>query len=211
MTRFADLNLIRFFDFYLALAFLISTWMRIRQYEAIVRLVRAVPERWPRLFALVKQHHHLFLTWTTVLPALLAFGLSAVHTMACRLIWPQASLTVSQLAGLWAAVPVLVLAGTAMLGVDLYATFRVGDVDRTLLEQYFDQAEYWLRSWVAPVVRVFTLGYINPRLMVAVEVRKSLLEASQLLNVTLWWVSVQVGLRILFGLSLWLTYALGRA
>ena len=41
-----DLNLIRFFDFYLMLAFLVSTAMRLRQYETIVRLVRAVPDRW---------------------------------------------------------------------------------------------------------------------------------------------------------------------
>src|SRR5262249_49397814 len=94
-----------------------------------------------------------------------------------------------------------------MLGVDVYATFRVGEVDRRLLEEYFDQAEYWLRSWVTPVVRIFTLGYINPRHMVTVEVRRALLQASQLLNSTLWWVSVQVALRIAFGLALWLTYA----
>ena len=95
-----------------------------------------------------------------------------------------------------------------MLGVDLYATFRVGNFDRPLLERYFDQAEYWLRSWVAPVVNIFTLGYINPRKMVTVEVRKALVEASELLNTTLWWVSLQVGLRVAFGLALWLTWAL---
>lgn len=207
MTWFTDLNLIRFFDFYLALAFLVSTAMRIRQYEAIIRLVRAVPERWPRLFSLVRQHHTLFLTWTTVLPAILALGLSVIHMLACRLVWPHAHLTTSQVVQLGLAVPLVLLSGAAMLGVDLYATFRVGEVDRTLLEGYFDQAEYWLRSWVAPVVRIFTLGYINPRHLVALEVRKALLEASQLLNSTLWWVSLQVGLRIAFGLTLWLTYA----
>jgi hypothetical protein len=56
-------------------------------------------------------------------------------------------------------------------------------------------------------VRVFTLGYINPRRMVTLEVRKALVEASRLLNVTLWWVTAQVGLRAAFGLSLWLIYA----
>jgi len=53
------------------------------------------------------------------------------------------------------------------------------------------------------VVRIFTLGYINPRQMVNVEVRKALLEASQLLQLSLWWISVQVGLRVVFGLSVW--------
>ena len=94
-----------------------------------------------------------------------------------------------------------------MLVVDLYGTFRVGKVDRSLLEKYFDQAEYWLRSWAAPVIHVFTFGYINPRKMVNEEVRKALLEASRLLNSTLWWVSMQVSLRIAFGLGLWLSWA----
>jgi len=202
-----DLNLLHLFDFYLALAFLVSTYLRFRQYEAIIRLLRAVPERWPRLFQLVKQHHTVFLTWSTVLPALLALGLSVLHTLACRLVWPQAQLTAGMLGELWLAVPIVVALGVAMLSFDAFATFTVGEVDRQLLEKYFDQAEYWLRSWVAPVVRVFTLGYINPRRMVAVEVQKALVETSQLLNVTLWWVNVQITLRIGFGLSLWLTYA----
>lgn len=207
MSSLRELNLIRFFEFYLALAFVASTAMRLRQYEAVVRLVRALPDRWPRLLKLVKEHHTIFLTWATLLPGALALGLCVLHSLACRLVWPHAELTVGDLAELHVAVPVIATLGIAMFVVDLYATFKVGRVDRTLLERYFDQAEYWLRSWVAPVVHVFTLGYINPRQMVTVEVRKALIDASRLLNTTLWWVSGQVALRIAFGLSLWLAYA----
>jgi hypothetical protein len=204
-----DLDLIRLFDFYLALAFLVSTAVRIRQYEAIIRLVRAVPGRWPKLFALVKQHHTIFLTWSTVMPAALALGLFLIHTLAYNLVLHTAdSLTLGRLAELWMAWPVVLVFGLAMLAVDGYATFTVGAVDRHMLEKYFDQAEYWLRSWAAPVVRVFTFGYVNPRKMVAVEVQKALVEASQLLNTSLWWTNVQVGLRIAFGASLWLTWAI---
>jgi hypothetical protein len=202
------LNLIRVFDFYLAMMFVVGSAVRYRQYETIVRLVRAVPERWPRLLGLVREHHAIFVSWSTALPALLAALLSLLHMLACRLLWPHADLNISGLLELRTALPAIVLFGMAMIGVDLYATFTVGQLDRTLLEGYFDQAEYWLRSWVAPVVNIFTLGYINPRRMVAAEVRKALLQASWLLNTTLWWVSMQVGLRIAFGLSLWVTYAL---
>jgi hypothetical protein len=90
-----------------------------------------------------------------------------------------------------------------------FGTFWIGEVDRELMQKYFDQAEYWLRSWTAPMVSVVTLGYVNPRKVVDVEVRKALVEASRLINLTLWWVSVQTGLRMAFGLTLWLTYALG--
>ncbi len=40
MAHLFDLNLIRVFDFYLASLFLISIYMHVRQYEAIVRLLR---------------------------------------------------------------------------------------------------------------------------------------------------------------------------
>src|SRR5947209_5143006 len=103
---------------------------------------------------------------------------------------------------------VMLIFGAAMLGIYLYATFSVGKLDRALLEKYFDQAEYWLRSWVAPVIHFFTLGYVNPRKMVAVEVRNALEQTSRLLNSTLWWVTAQVSFRIAFGLSLWLTWAI---
>jgi len=207
MDWLSDLNLLHFFNFYLAVACLVSTVMRIRQYEAIVRLVRAVPERWPRLFKLVKQHHGIFFTWATGLPALLALVLLLLHTYACRRVWPHANLTLGGLLDTPVGLLLVCLPGIAMLGVDVYATFRVGQVDQSLLEKYFDQAEYWLRSWVAPVVHIFTLGYINPRRMVNLEVRKALEQASQLLNATLWWVTLQTGLRIFCGLALWLTWA----
>lgn len=209
MARLQALNLIHLFDFYLMLLFLISCYVRARQYSAVVTLVRAVPGRWPKLFELVRQHQTIFLTWNTVLPAALALGVSLIHMLLCRLVWPQANLTVAELGAYWGAIPVVLLCGATMLAVDLYATFVYGEIDRRMLEGYFDQAEYWLRSWVAPVVKIFTLGRINPRRMVAVEVQKALLEASRLLNVTLWWIIVQVGLRVAFGLSLWLTYAVG--
>ena len=98
----------------------------------------------------------------------------------------------------------------AIFDLDLNWLLRVAVIPPAEMENYFDQAEYWLRSKTAHVVRVFTLGYINPRKMVAEEVRKSLIDASNLLNSTLWWVNVQMGLRFSFGLSLWLTWALGR-
>jgi hypothetical protein len=207
MAQFFDLNLIRLFDFYLASLFLISIFMRLRQYDAVVRLVRAFPDRWPKLMQLVGHHRNIFLTWTTLLPGILALLLTFINMLACRLIWPNADLTLNDLSHAWFAAVCVALAAAAMLVVDYYATFTVGKLDRPLLEGYFDQAEYWLRSWAAPVVRVFTLGYINPRRMVHEEVRKSLLMASKLLNSTLWWVTVQVGVRILFGLSIWLSWA----
>src|SRR5437588_11513708 len=97
----SQLNLIHFFDFYLALAFVLSLTMRFRQYEAIVRLVRAVPERWPRLLALVKQHHSIFLTGATVLPLALAVLIYMADTHDCCWLWPHANLTTCDVHTVW--------------------------------------------------------------------------------------------------------------
>lgn len=214
MDWFWNLNLLHFFNFYLWMLFLLSTYRRLSQYRSILALTRAVPGRWPRLFEQVRRNGRIFLTWATVLPGILALALTVVQTIASNAIWPEAGrpptgLTVERLAGSWVEATVVLLLGVLMVGVDSYATFTAGEVDRALMEKYFDQAEYWLRSWTAPVVRVFTLGTINPRRMVAVEVQKALIEASRLINTTLWWVTAQVGLRFAFGLALWLAYARG--
>lgn len=208
-TWFEDLNLIRFFEFYLALIFLISTSVRIHQYLSVLKIVRAVPGRWPRLFALIKQQRTIFFTWSILTPALLALGLLVIHTVACRLVWPQANLTPARLVELWPAIPFVLLLGAAMVGFDAYGAWNVAEVDRKLLEQYFDQAEYWLKPWTAPAVKLLTFGHVDPRQMVTAEVSRALQQVSELLQTTLWWVARQTALRIAFGLSLWLTYAFG--
>ena len=211
MDWLLSLKLIRLFDFYLALAFLISTVVRVRQYRTILHVVRAVPARWPRLFQLVKQYRHLFLTWGTILPLLATLALWLVHTLFLRQVLPAGDdLTVERLLQMWGALPFVVVAGAIMLGFDCYGAFTVAVIDQAELEKYFDQAEYWLRSWTAPVVRFFTLGYVHPRQMVAVEVKSALVNASQVINSSLWWMSLQTILRLLYGLSLWLTFAFSR-
>jgi hypothetical protein len=208
MSRLLDLRLIPLFNFYLAVFFVIGTVLRLRQYKTFLVLIRTMPGRWPRLFELVKQHKYIFVTWGTVLPLALMLSLFLINWLASSLVWPYAHLTIRDLLGVWPALPVVALSGAGMVAFDVYGAMRVGNVDRAQLEKYFDQAEYWLKTWVAPVVRLFTLGYINPRKMVAVEVQAALISASKLLNSTVWWVITQTGLRITYGLSLWLTWAL---
>ncbi len=88
MSWLLELRLIRFFGFYLALMLLLSTWVRLRQYGTIVGLVRSMPNRWPRLLALVKQHAHIFVTWGTVLPLLSLLGLFVLNFLASKWLWP---------------------------------------------------------------------------------------------------------------------------
>jgi len=205
----SSLNLIHLFDFYLAVMFLVSLYRRMSQYRAIGGLVLSVPGRWPRLFELVRRHGMIFLTWNTFLPALLALGLSIIQMVLSWLLFPTAEITFGSLAQLYVAWPILLILGGAMIAFDMWGILEVSTVNQAEVAKYFDEAEYWLRSWTAPVVHFFTLGKINPRQMVRVEVQKALLEASQMINTNLWWISGQVSLRVAFGLALWLTYALG--
>jgi hypothetical protein len=207
MSWLERLDLIRFFEFYLAVIFVVSTALRVHQYRAVVALLGAMPGRWPRLLQVIGRYHTMFLTWETFLPGALALGLLGVHTTACHWIWPHARLTVADLLQLRPAVPIVAVLGVAMTAFDVYTMVRVGQIDRALIEKHFDQAEYWLRSWTAPVVRVVTLGYVNPRQMVSEEVHKALRELHRLLNSTLWWITIQTGLRIAYGLAVWLTFA----
>jgi hypothetical protein len=211
MTGFWNLNLIHFLDFYFTFFFFANTFRRFEQYRAVGSLILASPARWPRLLNLVKEHRAMFLTATTLWPGLLALVLSLLQILASRLVWPEAGepphgLTVEILAAHWQALAVVLPAALATFTMDVYSLVVVAKLDNKEMEKYFDQAEYWLRSRTAHVIRIFTLGRIDPRNMVAVEVRKALTELTRMLNYTLWWVTVQVGLRLIFGLSLWLSW-----
>jgi len=212
MNGWADFNLMYFLDFYFSLMFIVGTYRRFSQYQNISKLAFGGPGRWPRLLKLIGEHHAIFLTWTTLLPLVLGLSLSVAQLIASRVIWPEAGkpphgMTLGLLVEYWPVLFLIVPFAGSMFGVDLYFLVRIGDFDRPQIEKYFDQAEYWLGSRAAHVVRAVTFGMINPRRMVADEVRKALIAAGNMLNTSLWWWNLQIALRFVFGLSLWLTWA----
>ena len=97
MSWLLDVKLMPLFDFYLALAFAASTVLRIRQYLAVLGLIRTFPQRWPKLLSLVKQHGHIFLTWRTFGQLGASLALLLAQTFASRRDWPQAQLTVNEI------------------------------------------------------------------------------------------------------------------
>lgn len=203
------INLIRVFDFYLAMMFLISLLRRWEVYWDAVRILVAVGGRWPRLVRRMAEHHSLLLNWSFIRPAALALGLTLIQMICSRMIWPHANLTGPQLrAEWWWFVPVLVTLGP-MLWVDGYFVLRVGTFDRAETVKYLDMAETWL-GWRGRAVRVVTLGFVDPTKMVDVELKKSLQDAHALARWSLNWVSAQTGCRVLFGLTLWTIWALHR-
>jgi hypothetical protein len=108
---------------------------------------------------------------------------------------------------LFASLILVVLAGL-MFYYDYQALFGVWVVDRTAAERQLDQAEYWLRSPLAPALKWLTLGYINPHRTVHDEVRKALTSASISMTSMMWRWSLQTAVRLGFGSVLWLTFAI---
>jgi hypothetical protein len=208
MDDFLRINLIDLLTFYLTAIFILNTLRRLRQYRDVVSMATSMPNRWPRVLKQIKQHWLMFLTWSVLRPAMFALTLIAAQLVCSRVIWPQAQLTGRDLLDEGWMVPVVSVAGVIMLAVDLYFLIRIGALDRKETEQYLDEAEHWLTSWKAPAIRIFTLGFINPRKMVDAEVRKALEESKGLLRRNLWWLTFQTALRILFGLTLWITWAI---
>ena len=200
-------NLIRVFDFYLALMFVISFVRRWSVYVNALRLLVAVRGRWPKLVQRLGEHKSLILNWSFFRPALLAVFVATVQLIVSRILFPQAVLTGPQLRKEWWLVAVILVPLVPMLAVDLYFIIRVGRFDHGETVKYFDQAESWL-GWKGPLVRVLTLGIVNPRQMVDEEVKKSLTEMQTTLTSSLWWVVTQTALRLTFGLTLWTVWAL---
>jgi hypothetical protein len=206
MPEQPPVNLIRVFDFYLALMFLISLVRRWEVYWDALRLLFLVRGRWPRLLQRLGEHQSLLLNRAFFRPALLALGLMLIQLVCSRLIWPQAVLTGPQLRAEWWWIPIILVPMVPMLAVDLYFVIRVGRFDHAETVKYFDEAERWL-DWKGPLVRVLTLGYVDPHKMVDEEVKKNLADLGTTVKSSLWWVSLQVGLRVAFGLTLWLVWA----
>lgn len=207
MPDHEPVNLIRVFDFYLALMLVVSLVRRWEVYADAVRLLVAVRGRWPRLVRRLGEHGSLLLNWEFFRPVLAALVLTAVQMVASRLIWPRATLTGSDLRAEPWLLPAVLAPLLPMLAVDLYFVVRVGRFDRAETVKYLDQAETWL-GWRGPLVRVATLGMVNPRRMVDDEVKKGLEGIGTTVRSSLWWVAAQTGLRVLFGLSLWAVWAL---
>lgn len=203
------LNLIRVFDFYVTLMFVISLVRRWDVYLNAARILIGVHGRWPRLISRLAEHRSLILNWSFFRPALLALGLMAVQLIVSRMIFPRARLTGGQVYDEWWSVAAMVVPLLPMLAVDLYFVIRVGKFDHGETVKYFDQAETWL-GWKRPLVRALTLGMVDPQKMVDDEVKKSLTGYRSALNASLWWVSVQISLRLVFGLTLWTVWAIHR-
>ena len=201
------LNLIRVFDFYLALMFLISLVRRREVYWTAIRILFSVRGRWPRLVQRLAEHRSLLLNWAFFRPVILALILTVAQMVCSRLIWPDAVLLGTSIDDEWWKLAVIVLPMIAMLAIDLYFVISIGRFDHGDTVKELDRAESWL-GWKGPLVRVLTLGMVDPHKQVDDELKKNLAELGTSVKSSMLWVSAQIAARTLFGLALWTVWAL---
>ena len=207
MSLIFDNNLIRLFDFYLLLMFVIGLLRRYTFYKDIVILAVATVVRQPNLVRRLNANRDVLMNWPTMLPFFFAVFLMAVQFVMSRLIWPDATITGRDAGRVWWHAALLVALFVPMFGVDFYFLIRIGQIDRTEANKHLSRAEYWLTGWQAPTIRIITFGYVNPHRMVNEQLRENLTWFRGSMQWSLWWLVVQVGLRILFGVAVWLLWA----
>ncbi|HKI36641.1 MAG TPA: hypothetical protein VKA46_32600 [Gemmataceae bacterium] len=206
-TPLGTLNLIDVLTYYLILSFVVGTAVRLRNYRAIGGFIYRFPERWPKLLGLVKHYRAIFLRWPTLLPIGLTLALTLANMIASRLVWSHATVSVEDLWGRWIALLAVTTSAGLMGFLDCRAMFFFGRFNRAALEADLDRAEHWLQTWKAPALRVLTFGLINPRKLVNEQLRQALVDASLAVNGQMWRWSLQIGMRLAFGLALWSTWA----
>jgi hypothetical protein len=207
LTWLSKLNLIDVLTYYLILAFVVGTVLRIRNYRVLLGVIFTFSQRWPKLLQLVKHHRAIFLRWPTLFPIGFTLALMLANTLASRLVWSQAKVAFDDLWERSLVLLAVMISGGLMVFLDCKAIFMFGRFDRAALEEMLERAEHWLRSWKAPALRFMTLGLINPRKIVNEQVRVALVKASLIVNGQMWRWSLQIGMRLAFGLALWITWA----
>ena len=207
MTALLDTNLIRLFDFYLLLMFAIGLLRRAEFYKDVTLISIAAITKQPNLVRRLGANRDVLLNWSTIRPLVFAIVLILVQFVLSRLIWPDATITGRDVTHHWWQALILVLLFAAMFSVDLYFLIRVGQIDRGEANKHLLRAEYWLTSWQGAAVKIVTLGYVNPRQMVDDQVRDGLTWFRSTMAWSMWWVIVQVSLRVAFGVAIWLFWA----
>lgn len=202
------MNLMDLFQFYLGVVFILSIVLRRRQYRALVELVAAGPKRWPRLMNLLSAERWLLFSWPTLVPIALALLLMLIHSAMYNLLWPHAAVTLSDLTHHTTALGLLLVCAANMVTVDAQSTFSHWEFNKADYEPMLDQAEYWLTTRWAPALKMLTFGRVDPEQRVRAEVRQALTRSQADIRAMFWNWSIQVGLRLAFGITLWLTWAL---
>jgi hypothetical protein len=202
----ADVNLLGVFELYLLLTFVLSAAIRFHHFRSNMNFLLHVPQRWPRMYGLIREQTGMFLRWTMLVPVGITLIVFLMYLVAYRLAWTDAVVSLRELRSVPLSTVLLVLIGGSMLALDSSALFRSSQWDYNQIEQNLTRGESALQSRTFKVVRWLTRRRIDPDRIVRSRVIDSLAAVRLTLIDQLRRQSVHTAFRIAFGFLLWMTW-----
>jgi hypothetical protein len=153
-------DVLRFFGWYITVAFVTSLLMRWRLYTAFYRIAVFFAKECPNVFLLLHRHWPALIK-NGVTPLLAAYGVILAVFMVCtRLIFPGTSLSLTEIEST-PLLLVMTIAGLgAMVAIDSWLIFTVGNVDAQFAQAELRYAEAWLGGRINKALDF--LGEWNP-------------------------------------------------
>ena len=200
-------NLIELFELYLLLTFILSLALRYHDYRTNFGFLMKVPQRWPKMFEVIKGHSGVLLTWTMLVPVGVTFAIFMTHVICFRFIWSDADLHWDDVWREWIPAITVLAAGLAMLTLDGIALFSGGQANLDAIERNLDRGEFALTSRGLQAIRVLSFNLFKPKQVVENRVQDTLVGLRITLIRQLRRRSFHSALRVAFGFFLWLAWA----
>lgn len=202
----AQINLLGLFELYLFLTFVLSAGIRFHHYRLNVKFLLHVPQKWPQMYAMIRENTGLFLRWTMIVPVSITLTVFLFYFLAYRLIWTEAVINWHELWTDPLSAIMLTAVGCAMLALDVSALFSTSQWDYNLIERNLTRGESALKSRSLKVLRFLTFNRIDHQQIVRDRVIDSIGYVRLSLIDQLRRQSVHTATRIACGFLLWIAW-----
>ena len=153
-------DVLRFFGWYITVAFITSLMVRWRLYTAFYRIATYFAKECPNVFLLLHRHWPALIK-NGVTPLLVAYALILAVFMVCtRLVFPGTSLSLTEIETSPMLLTLTIAGLGAMVAVDSWLIFTVGTVDAQFAQAELRYAEAWLGGRINKALDF--LGSWNP-------------------------------------------------
>ena len=153
-------DVLRFFGWYITVAFVTSLAVRWRLYTAFYRIATYFAKECPNVFLLLHRHWPALIK-NGVTPLLVAYALILAVFMVCtRLVFPGTSLSLTEIETSPMLLTLTIAGLGAMVAVDSWLIFTVGTVDAQFAQAELRYAEAWLGGRINKALDF--LGSWNP-------------------------------------------------
>lgn len=201
-----EFNLLRGYIWYISITFAFSLLLRLRFYRSIYVIAKHVSDSCPHVYDLLRQHWLLCVA-NGIYPRVIVYlVVMTVYMVLNEFLWPRARISMAEIASPnpTELVAMLVLIGL-MITVDMLAILQVSVIDSERVVSDLNFAESWLSSPLSQFFQFF--GKWNPiKRYASAKARENLTWFNEISRNNLTSLTVQVVLRIVVALGLFLNY-----